>query len=145
MIGSKLSLVRRVMVAMAATSGVMLVTFAVLATFGWQKQQSPGVVAAGIACGVCWVGGIVALSVPLLFRDPQSAINGLLFGMLFRMGLPLLVAFGLIQSRSELLKAGVLGMFVAAYLVGLVVETLFIWWIAESSSDASASGMVKAS
>jgi uncharacterized membrane protein len=88
---------------------------------------------------------MIALSAPLIFRDPQTAVQGLLFGMLFRMGLPLIVGLILLRSQTELLRVGILGMLVGVYLAGLFVETLLSWWIAETSTDASASGMAKAS
>ncbi len=130
---------------MAVITGVMLIAFVGLASLGWSRFGSPGLVAAVVACGVCWVSGLIALSAALLFRDSQQATQGLLFGMLFRMGLPLAVGLGLTQSRSELLKAGVMGMLVGVYLVGLFVETLLTWWIVESSAGAKSSGMAKAS
>jgi hypothetical protein len=145
MIGSKLSLTRRVVIAISVTTGVMLIAFCALSLWGWSRSGPVGLAAASLVCVVCWVSGLIALSAPLVFRDPQMAAQGLLFGMLFRMGLPLVVAVGLHQSRSELLKVGVMEMLVGVYLIGLLVETLLSWWIAETSAGASASRIVKAS
>jgi len=145
MIGSKLSLICRVVIAIVVMSSVMLVALIGLAGWGWMHYRALGVVAAIVACGSCWVSVLVAQGTPLLFRDPQAATQGILLGMLFRMGLPLLVAVTLMQSRSVLLSAGVMGMLVTAYLSGLFVETLLSWWIAETTTGASASEMAKVS
>ena len=133
------------MIALGVTSSVMLLVSVGLAIRSGLQFGMNGVVAALIVCGVCWISGLLALATPLVFRDPKLAAQGLLLGMLFRMGPPLLLAVFLLQTRSYLLEVGALGMLVAAYLVGLVVETALSWWIAETSTGAVASGMVKAS
>lgn len=145
MIGSKLSLICRVLIAIAVMSTVMLITFVGLAAWGWLHYRIPGVVAAALACSACWVSGLIAQSLPLLFRGPHQASHGVMLGMLFRMGLPLLIAVVLFQSRSALLQADCMGMLVTAYLTGLCVETLLSWWIAETSMGDCTSGMAKAS
>jgi hypothetical protein len=145
MIGSKLSLNCRVLIALGVLTGVMLVVFSGLATWAWLRTAGLGVAAALVVCGTCWISGLIALSAPLLFRDPQGAAQGILFGMLFRMGMPLLLVVVLVQSESVLLRAHVMEMLVGVYLTGLLVETLLSWWIAETSMGAAAPGMAKAS
>lgn len=145
MIGSKLSLICRVLIAIAVMSCVMLVVFVGLAAWGWLHYGALGVAAAVIACLASWISGLIAQSLPMFFRDPQQAIHGVMLGMLFRMGIPLLIAVTLMQSRSVLLEADCMGMLVTAYLTGLCVETLLSWWIAETSMSSSTSGMAKAS
>jgi hypothetical protein len=44
--------------------------------------------------------------------------------MFFRMGVPLIVGFALDRAKGPLADAGVFGMIVGYYLVGLLVETL---------------------
>jgi uncharacterized membrane protein len=129
---------------MAVTTGTLLVAFGVLAGWAWSRSESNGVLAAAVVCGVCWVSGVIALSMPMIFRDPPSTAHGVLLGMLLRMGLPLLAGLHLTRSRSELLEVGVMGMFVGVYLLGLIVETGLSWWIAETNG-AEASGVAKAS
>lgn len=145
MIGSKISLLCRVLIAIAVMSSVMLVAFVGMAVWGWLHYRVLGVAAAIVACSACWISGLIAQSLPMLFRDPQQASHGVMLGMLFRMGLPLLIAVALMQSQSVLLQADCMGMLVTAYLTGLCVETLLSWWIAETSMSDSTSGMAKAS
>jgi hypothetical protein len=144
MIGSKLTLAARVLIALGVTSAVMLGAFGGLAWYG--SQFGPrGITAAAVACGLCWLSGIIALGAFMLFRDPQQAVHGLMLGMLFRMGIPLAAGLFLQRSHSELLKSGVIGMITGVYLLGLFVETVLAWWIAETSSGTTATEMAKAS
>lgn len=88
------------------------------------QDRGVGVRAAAIGAGVCWLSGTLALLSASWFRDPRQLMFHLLFGMVFRMGLP----FGLgvwLQSRGgPLAAAGVFGYIVGFYLLTLVVETL---------------------
>jgi hypothetical protein len=145
MIGSKLTLAARVLTALAVTTGVLLSAFAVMAWLGASQSGTLGVASAAVACGVCWVSGVIALGSMLLFRDPQQAVQGLFLGMIVRMGLPLVVGLGLFQSRSPLLGAGVMGMMISAYLLGLAVETALTWWIVGTASSAVPPGAAKVS
>ena len=145
MIGSKLSSTTKVMISLLITSGVLLVAFGGLGWYGWTQSGKLGVAAAAVASLLCWVSGMLSLGLMLLFRDPANAVSGLLLGMLFRMGIPLGAGVVLQNSHSELLKAGVLGMTVGMYLLGLCVETLCACWILESSASAAGTEMAKAS
>jgi hypothetical protein len=123
----------------------MLLVFSALGSWGWSQHAALGVSAAAVATCVCWLSGLGALGAMVLFRNPQQAVAGVFLGMLFRLGAPLVVGFGLLQSGSSLLTAGVLGMMVIAYLAGLLIETAMAWWILGRSLDDSLPGVAKAS
>lgn len=142
---SPLTPTRRVLIASLAITSVMLLVFSALGFWGWSQYATSGVVAAAVATFVCWLSGLGAIGAMVLFRDPQQPVAGIFLGMAFRLGAPLLVGFGLLQSHSSLLNAGVLGMTVVAYLAGLLVETAMAWWILDRSLDDSQPGVAKAS
>jgi hypothetical protein len=89
-----------------------------------QKFGQAGWLAALVAALVCWFGSTAALVLTALLRGPQTALYSLLFGMVFRMGLPLAAGIVLSQQSPRLAAAGVFGCIVGFYLVTLVAETL---------------------
>ena len=89
-----------------------------------QKFGQTGWLAALVAALVCWFGSTTALVLTALLRGPQTALYSLLFGMVFRMGLPLVAGVVLSQQSPRLAAAGVFGCIVGFYLVTLVAETL---------------------
>lgn len=145
MIASKLTLMARGLVALCVTSFVMLIAFAGLSWYGWVQFGGRGVTAAALACGLSWFGGMSAVCTIVLFHARQHAVPGLLLATLVRMTLPLAAGLILLMSRSELLQAGVIGMLIGVYLLGLFIETALSWWIVEASSAVPAGGVVKAS
>jgi hypothetical protein len=90
----------------------------------WQRFGQNGWLAALVAALVCWFGSTAALVLTALLRGPQTALYSLLFGMVFRMGLPLVAGIVLSQQSPRLAAAGVFGCIVGFYLVTLVAETL---------------------
>ncbi len=100
------------------------VAFPAFAFYGNQGHGRAGIVAAGIAAITCWGAGFVALVFISLFRNPQQAFNGVGLAMLFRMAIPMAVGFVVTKLSEPLAEAGVFGMIVGFYLVGLLVETL---------------------
>ncbi|MEX2173440.1 MAG: hypothetical protein WD872_03705 [Pirellulaceae bacterium] len=54
----------------------------------------------------------------------DQPIGGILGGMMFRMGLPLLAGIALQKTNEPLAEAGVFPMILGIYLVALVAETL---------------------
>lgn len=91
-----------------------------------QNEENPvlGIQAACVAAAICWIGAIIALLCGGLMRGTENAVNGVLLGMLFRMGIPLGGGFALHQLHEGLAKAGVFGMILAYYFVTLFAETL---------------------
>ena len=101
----------------------MLVVFPLFAWFGLHRHGSQGLVAAGVASGVCWVGSTGALLMALIFRRSDNSLPALMLGMILRMGLPLgAVVFFTVQKHA-LVDSGVIGMILVYYLFALVVET----------------------
>jgi len=96
-----------------------------------------GVVAGGVAAGVCWLGTVVALFVAqFLARRKVTPPMAVLAGMGVRMVLPLVVGFVLQQAVPDLATAGLLWYLIIFYQVGLVLETL--WFVARlEAADAA--------
>jgi hypothetical protein len=106
-----------------------LVIIAALAAVGFYLSQHSGDLgwqAAAIAAGVCGLGSTLALVLTALCRGPNGALYSLLFGMLFRMGLPLGVGVWLTKTSPDLADAGVFGAILVTYLVTLAVETVLV-------------------
>ena len=100
------------------------VAYPVAGLIAWQRAGSDGWLAALVAALICWIGSTIALCMTALLRGPQAALYSLLFGMLFRMGLPLVAGIILSRNSPRLADAGVFGCIVGFYLVTLVAETL---------------------
>ncbi|HZZ70822.1 MAG TPA: hypothetical protein VFE24_01115 [Pirellulales bacterium] len=92
---------------------------------GWQ--------AAGVAALVCWSGSILALLVASFAKGPNRALLAILAGMVFRMGLPLVVGTVLTQRGSPLAAGGVFPMMLALYFVTLLVETPLVLGLARQN------------
>lgn len=111
-------------VPLALVTGVLLAVFPAFGWFGWHFHGLPGVWAASLAGGVCWLGSAGALLLATLFSRPDQALASLLSGMFLRMGLPLGVITFLVVREHPWLEANVVAMTVVFYLIALVVETL---------------------
>ncbi len=113
---------------LAARAAVLVsavaLTYAVVAPVGWNISGSVGLRTSGVAAGVCLLGAALALVVSYRLRDPASALYGMLFGMLLRMGIPLAFAAGVYLEDGVLAENGVLYYLVAFYPVTLGVETV---------------------
>lgn len=109
--------------AFALMTVVFAITFAITATSGHSAYGMNGVAAAGVACAVCWVGSAIALGCIVVLRQPLLVVQAVGLGMLARMGLALGAGIILTSAGGPLAEAGVFGMIVAFYLVGLVIET----------------------
>ena len=103
---------------------VFLVAFPGFAYYGHVTHGEPGVWAAVVAAIVCLGAGLVALTLLSLFREPLQAFNGVGLAMLVRMAIPMATGVVLTKLGGPLAEAGVFGMIVGFYLVGLLVETL---------------------
>jgi predicted tellurium resistance membrane protein TerC len=67
----------------------------------------------------------------------QVPVAGLLLGMVFRMGLPLVAGFALHQLFPALAEAGMIGFVLAYYLLTLSVETLLALRVMNSNKPAT--------
>jgi hypothetical protein len=82
-----------------------------------------GLISSLVAAGVCCFASSLALVAGWLGNQLQFPIQGVLGGMLFRMGLPLLAMLVLPQLGGPLASSGVARTLLGVYLVTLVVET----------------------
>lgn len=110
--------------ALALLTVVTVVVFPVFVGVGYSRAGWLGVAAAGVAGGVCWVSGLLALVAAGSFRSSGNAVNGILVGMACRTGIPLAAGVMLHSSGGALAAAGVFGMILGYYLVTLAAETL---------------------
>jgi hypothetical protein len=116
----------------------MLLAFPFFAAFGYTRAGLVGVEAAAVAGGICWLGAAPSLFLMGWLRGGPHVVSGVLLGMLIRMGLPLAIGLLLAQTGGPLAKAGVFGMIVGYYLVGLLIETLLsVRLIGASAPDAA--------
>lgn len=116
----------------------LAIAFPAVAGYGYTVHGQNGVIAATLAGGICWAGALVALLFVGLFRGSHNQmISATLLGMLFRMGLPLGAGLLLTHSGGPLADAGLFGMILVFYLVGLVVETILSVRILGSSQHVA--------
>ena len=87
-----------------------------------QRFDATALLTAAIATSLCGVAGSVALVSTWLGGRYGYAVHGLLLGMLFRMGVPLVGGIALSQV-SPLAENGIFSMILGIYLWALVVET----------------------
>jgi hypothetical protein len=128
-------------VACLVLSAALLLAFPGFAWFGYCRSGAAGLLAAVVAGAVCWFGALAALVVVGLMRGGPQVLHGVLLSMFFRMGLPLVAGITLSQAGGPLAEAGVFGMIVVYYLIGLFVETLLSVRLVGSSTG----GIAKAS
>jgi hypothetical protein len=79
--------------------------------------------AALMAAAICWLAGALALTATFVGTRAGAPVQGLLFAMLLRMGLPLVAGLALNQV-SPLAEVGIFSMILGVYLCALVAETL---------------------
>lgn len=120
---------------------IMLGAFPLFATWGHVHDGLAGVAASAVAGGVCWGGCLVALVLAGWFRDPKHFLYGWLLGLVFRMVIPFMVGLGLAKSGGPLAEAGVFGMIVVYYLIGLTAETSLAVWL-RGSRDGGITGVL---
>ena len=124
-----------------ALSASILTTLLLLAAlpffigFGYWRHGSAGLVSALASFGVAWVGAMATLVILSRMRGPQAVMNGVMIGMMVRMGWSAAAGWGLSQF-SDLKQAGVFLMVVAYYLAALVVETVLAVKFAKNADSA---------
>ena len=101
-----------------------VLAFPVFGYFAFRVHGWDGVAAAAVAALICWVAGVIALAMVFVFPEPQQVANAVGLGMLVRMGIALLAGIFFTKTGGPLVDAGVFGMIVGFYLIGLLVETL---------------------
>ncbi len=122
----------RVVQALFGLGGVLAVAWIVDARYVLRAFGSEGARVAAVAAVVCGVASGVALGVTFLGALAGRAVAGVLGGILFRTGLPLL-AMAVGSQIPWLSGNGFPGRVVAYFLVSLTAETILAVWIAASS------------
>ena len=124
-----------------------LLTLAVLLVaplFAWYahgRSQSAGVTASFVAAGVCWLGGTLALVTAYVANRYGQGIQGVLAGMFFRMGLPLVCGLVLERQVPSLAAAGFFSLVLGYYLFVLPIETLLsLRFVNSTVRDKAATG-----
>ena len=98
-------------------------TAIVAAWISTRQWSADTILAAGIGGGVCLVAGCLALTAAFLGNRWNSPVQGVLAGMLFRLGLPLVALVAVPKIDQPWVPAGVTGTILGVYLVALIVET----------------------
>lgn len=84
----------------------------------------------------------MALLCVALLRQPEMLMNALGLAMIVRMSIPMGAGLLLAKLGGPLVEAGVFGMIVGFYLIGLLVETLLAIRLTASSKDEQVSKAV---
>ncbi len=108
----------------AVLTGVEILALAISLPLAWLIGGYFAVLAATIAAAACLIGGVLALAISGLFRDPQQAFAGVLLGMGADMGVPLVVAMACHLGGGELSRAGVMFYLLIFFPVTLTVKTV---------------------
>ncbi len=101
----------------------MVAVLPLVAWWGQANHGQQGLLAAGIAFGICWMSGLSALLVTSILRGPQMAAAGLLASMIFRLGMPMAGLAMFVVTPHPLGQVGIGGMLVIFHLLTLAVET----------------------
>lgn len=80
-------------------------------------------IAAAVASVVCWSAASLALCATYFGNRWQSPVQGVLAGMLFRLGLPLVAIVVLPKLNEAWSSRSIATTILGVYLVALVVET----------------------
>jgi hypothetical protein len=116
----------RVSVRVLILALALLVAYPIFAVLASSQRGVSAWTAAALAASICWFGATLAMLFTAWLRGPQGALYALLFGMFFRMGLPLIAGLMLSRKFVALEAAGFFGLILGFYLVALVVETLLV-------------------
>ena len=108
---------------------VILAVAALFAGVGYARDGWTGILAALLAAGVCWGGGVASLAIVGMFPAGPQVVHGVLLGMLLRMAAPLAACIVLYKRGGPLVEARVLIMILLCYFVTLIAETcLLLRW-----------------
>ena len=102
----------------------VILLYVLAAPIGWYVSGTFGLVTAAVAAGCCLPGAILALFVGDLLQGAAFALQRLLLGMMFRMGIPLALALAIDLAGGRLADTGFLYYLAAFYPFVLGVETV---------------------
>ena len=107
-----------------AVMGLVLVpTALVVSAIACGGVTPAALAAAALAFGLCWPAMSLALAATYIGNVLHAPVQGMLGGMLLRMGLPLVGILVLTQSGEAIAQAGQTTTILGVYLVALLVET----------------------
>ncbi|MBN2294937.1 MAG: hypothetical protein JXM70_21090 [Pirellulales bacterium] len=109
----------------AVLTAVEVTALAISLPLAWFIGGRSGMLASTIAAVSCLVGGALALGISSMFRAPSQAFVGVLLGMLFGMGVPLVVAIACHLGGGELSRSGVMFYLLIFFPITLTVKTAF--------------------
>ncbi len=98
------------------------------APVAWILSGPPGCFAAALSAAVCLISGWLAIFATSVIAPPDKPAAHVLVGMMIRMSLPLCACLIVTERSPGLTQAGFPGFLIAAFLLGLAVET----WISVS-------------
>lgn len=100
----------------------LLLLAIVVVPIGYLISGPSGFAACSIAFVACLAGGLLSSALGMFFKGPGAALQELLIGMLFRMGVPLGIALLVITRFPALQDAGFVFYLVPFFLVGLAMH-----------------------
>lgn len=119
-----------------AVLAAVLVAAAVIAgAVAARKAGEPAYTASFVAAGIVWVAGVVALLLTGLPATGPGRVNGAMLSLLFRTGILLAALLTLSRWDHPLVEAGLVGLFLVHYFIGLAAETLLIVRLIRSTAD----------
>jgi hypothetical protein len=116
--------------------GIAFAAVGAAAGFVVARRVGPlGYEASALAALINWAAGSLALVVVAVGRNQPWRAHGVLLAMGVRMALPLAALAFFSRSEHPLAVAGVAGLIVVHYLVGLVIETLMSLRLAANAAQ----------
>lgn len=122
----------------AILTALVVAVYPLLASLMTSQRGVSAWQAAALAGSICWLGATLAMLFTAWLRGPQGALYALLFGMFFRMGVPLMAGLLLSRRYVQLEAAGFFGLILGFYLVTLVAETLLVLPLVQNKQAAKA-------
>lgn len=114
---------RKVLLCCLVLTLLMAMAAVVAVVVGYERYGTTGIVSAAVAAATCWLASVAALVVVAMTTATPNALAGIFGAMGLQMGFPLAAMITLPSVSPVLSKAGIAGMFLAFFLVSLIVET----------------------
>ena len=108
----------------AVLTAIVALALAISLPPAWMIGGQFAMLAAMTAAAACLCGGVLALAISGLFRDPAQAFVGVLLGMFADMGVPLAVAVACHLGGGELSRSGVIFYLLIFFPITLAVKTV---------------------
>ena len=102
--------------------GSVVVAYLLLLPLACAASGADGLIASGIAAGICWFGSFGALVASQALTGPALMVVGVTLGMFLRMAVPLIFCLIIYLQPSALTRAGLVFYVLAFYMVTLAVD-----------------------